>query len=289
MNESATVPAVWETALTPTDLRGQVNLIQDVMKEVMKNGEHYGVIPGTQKPTLLKPGAEKLCLTFRLDPQYHSSEQYDGQHLTVKSTCTLYHINSERRLGSGEGSCSTKETKYAYRHASRMCPVCEKEAIIKGKAEYGGGWLCFKKKNGCGAKFRDGDQRIEGQATGLVPTENLADQYNTVLKMANKRSLVAAVLNVTAASDIFTQDLEDAGNGEDKVAEPPPATEPAAPIPQSKGDANLFEGYCARMRAAKDPLVIREEQRLGATDQRLSADQQIAVNDLAVELLARRK
>ena len=31
----------------------------------------------------------------------------------------------------------------------------------------------------------------------------------TVLKMANKRSLVAAVLNATAASDIFTQDIED--------------------------------------------------------------------------------
>jgi len=36
-----------------------------------------------------------------------------------------------------------------------------------------------------------------------------ADLANTILKMANKRSLVAAVLNTTAASDIFTQDIED--------------------------------------------------------------------------------
>ena len=33
--------------------------------------------------------------------------------------------------------------------------------------------------------------------------------YNTVLKMAKKRALVDAVLTATAASDIFTQDLED--------------------------------------------------------------------------------
>lgn len=38
----------------------------------------------------------------------------------------------------------------------RLCPQCQKPAIIKGRAEYGGGWLCFKKKGGCGAKFPDG-------------------------------------------------------------------------------------------------------------------------------------
>ena len=53
-----------------TAIKAQVQLIQQVMKEVMQKDEHYGVIPGTLKPSLLKSGAEKLCLTFRLDPQY---------------------------------------------------------------------------------------------------------------------------------------------------------------------------------------------------------------------------
>jgi hypothetical protein len=35
--------------------------------------------------------------------------------------------------------------------------------------------------------------------------------HNTVLKMSNKRAMIAAILNGTAASDIFTQDVEDAG------------------------------------------------------------------------------
>ena len=196
-------------ALPASAIRAQVDLIQHVMREVMQQDTHYGVIPGTPKPTLLKPGAEKLCLTFRLDPQYVSTERFVGDHLFVKSTCTLHHQTSGRRLGSGEGSCSTKESKYAYRKGQRLCPNCGKETIIKGKPEYGGGWLCYAKKGGCNAKWPDGTKEIEDQNTDRVPNEDVADQYNTVLKMANKRSLVAAVLNVTGASDIFTQDIED--------------------------------------------------------------------------------
>jgi len=197
-------------ALTVQDIRAQVNLIQHVMREVMKKDEHYGVIPGTgTKPSLLKAGAEKLCLTFRLDPQYEITERHEGSHLHIVSKCTLFHIPTGQRFGSGMGSCSTREAKYAYRQQAIKCPACGKEAVIKGKEEYGGGWVCFKKKDGCGAKYKDGDKAIEGQPRGRVPNEDLADQYNTVLKMANKRSLVAAVLNATAASDIFTQDIED--------------------------------------------------------------------------------
>ena len=220
-------------ALTVTDVREQVNLIQHVMREVMKKDEHYGVIPGTgTKPTLLKSGAEKLCLTFRLDPQYDVTERHEGQHLTITSKCTLFHIPTGQRFGSGMGSCSTREAKYAYRQQAIKCPKCEQETVIKGKEEYGGGWVCFKKKGGCGAKFADGAEAIENQPRGRIPNEDIADTYNTVLKMANKRSLVAAVLNTTAASDIFTQDIEDleheparGGRGSSSS----PAVDPSAP------------------------------------------------------------
>ena len=36
-----------------------------------------------------------------------------------------------------------------------VCPDCGKDAIIKGKEEYGGGWLCYKAKGGCGSKFAE--------------------------------------------------------------------------------------------------------------------------------------
>jgi len=208
--------------LTIDQLLGQIQKVQQAMAEAMQEGEHYGVIPGTNKPTLLKPGAEKLCLLFRLDPEYELVELREDKHLTVTANCTLFHIPTGNRVASGMGSCSTKESKYAFRNAKPVCPDCGQEAIIKGKAEYGGGWVCWRRAEpvaGCGAKFDDGDARIESQPTGKIENPNLPDQYNTVLKMACKRALIAAVLNGTAASDIFTQDLDD------KVAAPVPVPE----------------------------------------------------------------
>lgn len=196
--------------VSPELLQAQVNAIQKAMKQVMKVGTHYGTVPGCgDKPTLLKPGAEKIGLMFRLIPALEiQREDLAGGHRNFTVITTLKTIGGSI-MGQGVGSCSTMETKYRYRKAERACPKCGKETIIKGKDEYGGGWLCFAKKGGCGAKFKDGDNAIEGQAAGQKENPDIADTYNTVLKMAKKRSLVDATLTATAASDIFTQDIED--------------------------------------------------------------------------------
>ena len=52
--------------LPTTEVISRVLRIQEVMKAVMQKDTHYGVIPGTQKPTLYKPGAEKIASVFRL-------------------------------------------------------------------------------------------------------------------------------------------------------------------------------------------------------------------------------
>jgi len=54
------------------ELMAQANKIKQAMEQAMEVDQHYGIIPGACKPSLWKPGAEKLCLLFRLDPQYHS-------------------------------------------------------------------------------------------------------------------------------------------------------------------------------------------------------------------------
>ena len=261
-------------ALSASAIRAQVDLIQHVMKEVMIKDTHYGIIPGTPKPSLYKPGAEKLCLTFRLDPQYESTERYVGEHCFVKSRCTLYHQTTGRRLGSGEGSCSTKEAKYAYRKGQRLCPYCGKEAIIKGKEQYGGGWLCWKKKEGCGAQWPDGAKEIEDQNTERIPNEDLADQYNTVLKMANKRSLIAAVLNVTGASDIFTQDIEDM----------PEFTEKKADDSKNPGDD---AGLTPPGRTVATATVTTQHASEATAPNHLDADRAIEQQDVRQEYVKR--
>lgn len=247
-------------AMTAEKIQRQVNLIQEVMAKVMKEDVHYGKIPGCgPKPTLLKPGAEKLSTTFRLAPYYEirRGELGDG-HREYEITCTLKHINTNMIISQGVGSCSTMEGKFRFRNTEKKCPECGAEAIIKGKKEYGGGWLCFKKKSGCGAKWQDGDAVIEDQADGKTEHDNPADYYNTILKMAKKRAHVDAVLTATAASDIFTQDIEDMPevfNGEPEKkpapkkkakpkAEPKrePPTEPGKPLNKTQGDKILLLG-----------------------------------------------
>jgi len=200
--------------MTAADLRAQVNLVQEVMSAVMKDGEHYGKVPGCgDKPTLLQPGAQKLIMTFRLVPDPDMQViSMDRGHREVRCKVKLF---TQRGvfLGAGVGTCSTMEAKFRFRKAEQKCPKCGKETIIKGRQEYGGGWLCYQKKGGCGAKFPDGDAAIENQNMGRVEHDNPADYYNTVEKMAYKRALVSATLTVTAASDIFTQDVEDLPEG----------------------------------------------------------------------------
>ena len=46
------------------------------------------------------------------------------------------------------------------------------------------------KLGGCGAKFLKGDPAIEGQQLGQVPNPDIADVQNTVLKMADKDTII---------------------------------------------------------------------------------------------------
>lgn len=203
----------------------------DYTRGLMVAGTDYGKIPGAgDKPTLLKPGAEKLASLFGLAPRFEIVERemdwtgdaHGGEpFFFIQYRCTLY--RGDMAVGQGVGSCNSWEKKYRYRQGERRCPECGQAAIIKGKQEYGGGWLCFKKKGGCGYKFPDGDGRIESQEVGQVKNSDPADVVNTIDKMAQKRALVAAVLIAVNASELFTQDIEDYSDVVDGDWSPAPA------------------------------------------------------------------
>jgi len=257
----------WRETGSVQEIVANARKIEECLREVMREGEHYGVIPGTgngrkdkdgkdvgPKPTLLKPGAEKLGLLFRLRPEFQHTEVRDGNHLTVLSLCSLYHIpTGDCLVRDIAGSCSTKESKYAYRQGNRKCPKCGAETIRKGKAEFGGGWYCSTKDGGCGAKFGDSDTAITGQTVGRVANPDLADQWNTVVKMADKRSLVAATLIATAASDAFTQDLEDMVDSEGSPTHQRTAARPA-PKPATVVNGDFDPNPQPEKPASRDPI-----------------------------------
>lgn len=196
------------------------------VSEMLVEGHDFGKIPGAgDKPTLLKPGSEKLATFFGLTPvfvlQDHVEDWTGSDHngepfFYYRYKCELWRMGN--LIATSEGSCNSHEVKYRYRKGERVCPQCGATAIIKGKAEYGGGWLCFGKRGGCGAKFQEGDPSIVGQETGRILNPDVADQVNTLQKMSQKRSLIASVLLAVNASEFFTQDIEDMADFIDATA-----------------------------------------------------------------------
>jgi hypothetical protein len=177
--------------LSAVDVRAQVNLIQEVMQSVMKDGTHFGLIPGAgTKPTLLKAGAEKLASTFRLAIDPVVEELSYGDEFRVRVVARVTEMGTGRFLGAGVGECSSAESKYQWRAV-----VCDEE--WDGTPE-----------NLRRVKWNKGYPNKPAWIQKQVRM-NVADVANTVLKMAKKRAMVDGILTVTGASDIFTQDIEE--------------------------------------------------------------------------------
>jgi ribosomal protein L37AE/L43A len=192
-------------------------MIVDATARLMKEGVDFGTIPGAgDRSTLLQPGADKLCNLFGLVIQYEvikSIEDWTGEE-HGGTPFFFYEIKGrayrgEFLMGEGIGSCSSWESKYRWRRAERACPSCGKAAIRKSR-DAGGGWFCWRRLDGCGATFKDGDSSIEHQEVGRKVNPDMADCVNTILKMAYKRCKVSTTINATSASEFFTQDVEDA-------------------------------------------------------------------------------
>lgn len=174
--------------MSVSDVVRHVAAVQEVMRAVMKPDVHYGRIPGTDKPTLLKQGAEVLCLAFKIGDEYRIEDLSTADVARYRVVCVGVHQPTTMVLGQGIGECSSAEEKYRWRKA-----VCKEEfeATPPNLRR-----IKFGKKSG-------GHYTVEQVRT------DAADVANTVLKMAGKRAKISMTLNVTAASDMFGQDLED--------------------------------------------------------------------------------
>lgn len=239
-----------------SEIRGRVNLVQSVMQGVMKRDTHYGTIPGTPKPTLYKPGAEVLCVTFRIAQEYRIEDLSDATTARYRVTCVGRHQVTGLVLGEGVGECSSAEEKYKWRGA-----VCA--------AEFDATPETMRRVK----FFKSGDKKTQ------VRTE-AADMANTVLKMACKRAMIAMTLNVTAASDIFTQDIEDLPEElrahEAAAAAPEPKQEPKKPIGA--------KGFNAALEAIRNGEYDAASMRGFYA---LTPDQETALADVEKELAAK--
>ena len=219
----------FEGSLPVASVGQQIVQLQTLMKKHMKKDVHYGTIPGCgDKPVLLKAGAEKLTFMFRLSPSYTENiTEMPGGHREYSILCTLTHIRTHEVWGQGVGSASTTENKFCYRWENTGRDVPEGYWRNRDKELLGGPQYTHRKTKSGYKVF----ERIEH--------DNPSDYFNTVYKMAKKRAMVDAVLSATAASDIFTQDIEDMVDAEFteeppnpyEHQEPPTKEQPPTPKP----------------------------------------------------------
>lgn len=254
--EAVTVVESKPTAMAST-IKPSVTLaeVQEAKKERdqlirggLAKGRDYGTIPGTNKDTLLKPGAEQICIWFECRPSLDVlSEEHDDDKINVyekpvykngrkttateeaksqglhafRVSCKLLHRPTGQIVGEGLGSCSTMESKY------------------------------ISRPNDC---------------------------ENTVLKMAKKRAFVDAVLTTFGLSDRFTQDMEDMDLG---VVEPAKPTSPIgkpAINPDAEREDRISElrskFKATGMKAAEMTKIIKD--MCGTTDSKKWTDGHIS-------------
>lgn len=218
------------TALAPVEERPRYALLRPVVspaeliecqKEVhtliasaLENERDYGVIPGTKKPTLLKPGAERINLAFGVYPRYTVAEREVNHEIEIPWKKRSWKWGEKRgeKIWSEESGVSLGLYRYVVR--------CE---LVKRT-----------------------DGEVVGEGIGSASTleskyiDRPRDLENTVLKMAQKRAFVAATLNAYALSDRFTQDMEDIPSDGDGAAEgreekrPPHSEAKPEPKPQPR-------------------------------------------------------
>lgn len=242
-------------AMTIDQASERYNTLVEFTKKLMQPNKDFGVIPGTNKPTLLKPGAEKLCTLFGFRPDFvleRVVEDWDKGFFYYAYKCSL--IRGGEVVAAGIGSCNSKEKKYRWRSAEVKCPRCGKPTIRKSKNEPG--WYCWRKLDGCGATFVADDQSITGQARGQVENTEPFELVNTIQKMAQKRALIAATLIGCNASEFYTQDIEDLGPVERDVVEGEVVDQQPAQtrttLPPAKTDEQRVDGLREHFRESLD-------------------------------------
>jgi hypothetical protein len=144
--------------LEPAQAAERAAWVREMRKAVLTEGVDYAQLPKTNRPTLLKPGAEMLLLASGLGftmEKIDDRDARDHEGVTYKASVR----RGEQIVAECEGFAGYDESRFY-------------QPAIGTKAEYRAPW-------------------------------------NTLVKMAQKRALVGAALNATAASGLFIADVDD--------------------------------------------------------------------------------
>lgn len=137
--QSVSIDYVPSVAVTLEQAKENFQRLHQVTKELMQKGVDYDTIPGTPKPTLLKPGAEHLLQFFGLGHRVQRVEAREDWDNGFFYYCYRVSVFKARPMPDGsvyeqiiaecEGSANSKEKRYRNQDVFTLVNTLQKMAI----------------------------------------------------------------------------------------------------------------------------------------------------------------
>jgi len=180
----------------------KISQFQQVIQSTLHQNHDYGVIPGTDKPTLLKPGAEKILMMMGLRSEFEivdSTRDFEKGFFQYQVRCKL--LKGDTVITEGLGACNTREKKYMkmdpYTMDNTVLKMAKKRSLIDATL------LVASLSDIFTQDLEDID--INGQPTEMQKV--YTDQEGTISKAQAKRMFALAKGN----AEIVKQVLNDYG------------------------------------------------------------------------------
>jgi hypothetical protein len=256
-----------------------------IINEVLEEGRDYGKIPGTERPALLKPGAERLTLAFGLravvevmtaEVDHERDVTFSLKKWSDAAKPNDAEVDRKKAAGLGRFKKNTgKGPKWLWQEAT------EEAGQSRGLYRY-----VLK------CKLEKPDGTVVGEGVGSCSSleakyiRSPRDAENTILKMAKKRAHVDAVLTTLGLSDRFTQDEDlikqgagetevkaeiidmppdpQAGDAGEQLGSPPPAKTP--PSSEQKKPPSARAVLIDKITAEFDALGLTDDARSAEVD-----------------------
>lgn len=113
----------------------KISQFQQVVQKTLHEKHDFGIIPGTDKPTLLKPGAEKILMMMGLRSEFEivdSTRDFEKGFFQYQVRCKLF--KGDMLITEGLGSCNTRERKYLkmdpYTMDNTVLKMAKKRALV---------------------------------------------------------------------------------------------------------------------------------------------------------------
>ncbi len=226
-NGSANAPAdVYPGFAIPlAEAENRSRQLQQFVREQLVDGEDYGIIPGSNKPTLFKSGAEKLNAIFGFAPLAEVTnriEDWTRGFVSYEVKVSLLNKRTGLVEAEGLGICNSKEKRYAKQDpagvANTVLKMARKRALVDAtlSATQASGHFTQDPEDGDDILSRPNSQRTEASAASESPVQEsrptnyaattaagpnlLTDaQHRAILAIANR------VFGRPATADDFSQ------------------------------------------------------------------------------------